>query len=267
VIPPRPSAARAVPQPGDDPTMDAMRDYLAGTALPPAPDLVARVQARIDREPDRTPPRRYLLALVRLRPRLAVGAFRQLLAVVRRRGSFPASVRLQALGLVLVTIVALTSIGIASAVGVQRLLDDGIDDPPPPTRPVPPERDDRSMTPSAFPSDERVPASPWPTPLDVSPAPTDRRERPSTTPRPTSADADPGGDVQATPRPTRRPTQRPKATDQPDPTDRPTHRPRRTERPEPTETPEADNGGDDGRDGEEETEPPDDIGMLAPLGI
>jgi hypothetical protein len=68
------------PQPGDppsverDPAMDALLEYLAATALAPAPDLASRIQVRIAQEPDRTPTRRFLLALVHLRLVAALGA-------------------------------------------------------------------------------------------------------------------------------------------------------------------------------------------------
>ncbi len=258
---PRPSDPGSAWPPAGDAVPDALLEYLATTAVRPSSDLTARIQARLEREPDRTPPRRYLLALVRLRPALALGAFRQLVRVANGSGRFPALVRAQAVGLVLATLLATVALSIGSAVGVQRLLDGPTDHAwPAPILPTPTERTDRSVTPSLAPSVPPEPASPSPTTR-----PTDGPDR---TARPTRAQDDPSRG-EATARPTARPTRRPRATERPEPT----RRPRATERPEPPETPEADDGDDhdddghDGPDDEQETEPPDDTGKLAPLDI
>ena len=251
---PRASGPDPASPPTAAPVPDALLEYLASTAVRPTPDLTARIQARLEREPDRTPPRRYLLALVRLRPTLALGAFRQLVRVANGGGRFPAGIRIQAFGLILATLLAMVAVGIGSVVGVQRLLDDRVDHERP--VPTPTERADRSVTPSLEP---RVPIDP------ASPSPTSRpTDRPDGTTRPARTQHDPARG-EATARPTARPTRRPT------PTARPTQRPRRTERPEPTETPESDDGDDagdghEGPDSEDETEPPDDTGMLGPLG-
>lgn len=265
---PRASRPDPVRPPAGDVPPDALLEYLASTAVRPTPDLATRIQARLEREPDRTPPRRYLLALLRLRPSLALGAFRQLVRVANGSGRFPAVVRAQAFGLVLATLFATVAVGIGSVAGVQRLLDDRTDHVlPAPILPSPTERADRSVPPSLEPS-----ASPAP----VSPSPAARpTDRPDPTARPTRTPEDEGPDA-ATARPTARPTRRPRATERSESTPRPTQRPRRTERPErpePTETPETEGGddhGDDGHeesDGDQETEPPDDTGMRLPLVI
>ena len=84
----------------------------------PAPDLARRVHAAISREPARTPPRRFLAALVGLRPAAARDAFRQSAGVALGRGRFPALVRAQALALVVLIVGVVGVAGVVGAVGV-----------------------------------------------------------------------------------------------------------------------------------------------------
>ena len=250
---------------GSDPAVEALLEYLATTAVTPPSDLTARIQARIAREPDRTPPRRYLLALLHLRLGTAAGAFRQLVGVVGGRGSFPALMRAQALGLVLVTLLAAAGLAAGAAVGVTKLVQDQRSThPTPPTRTLLPD-------PTGIPTPRRSEDLVTPTPsdgvhqLDATHRPTEPKQtpRPSRTPRPqqvggsdpthTPADATQRPDKTpraGRPEPTRTPHPTPKKTPRPDRTPRP------TEHPEPTETPESDDGSDGGH-GPGESDTPD----------
>ena len=265
---PRGSGPGQIPQPPDsDPAVEALLEYLSTTAVTPPADLTARIQARIAREPDRTPPRRYLLALLHLRLRTAAGAFRQLVSVAGGRGTFPALLRVQALGLVLVTVLAAVALGAGAVVGVTKLVQDRrVTDPTPhPTRTILP---GPTLSPTPRQADDLTTPVPSPSDgvhlLDASTPPVEptRTARPSKTPRQAGgSDATPH--PAKTPRverpePTRTPHPTPKKTLRPDRTPRPTERPERTERPEPTDTPESGDG--KGGNGPGESEAPDSHG-------
>lgn len=267
------------PQPGDqpgaehDPTMDALLEYLAATALAPAPDLASRIQVRIAQEPDRTPTRRFLLALVHLRLATALGAFRQLVRVAGGGGNFPALLRAQALGLVLVTTLSAVALGVGAAVSVQRVISERrgpVPTDPAPT--VPSRTTGPTLAPiaSAPPTDDL--GSPTPSPQadaplthpTPTPDPAAQADRPGKTQKPergssTTAHPTPRPQPTKTPRPTKTTRPQPTKTPRPGRTPHPTERPERTDRPEPTETPEPeDGGGHGGGDGAGETDKPDD---------
>jgi hypothetical protein len=262
---PRGSGQGQVPQrPGSDPAVEALLEYLATTAVTPPADLTARIHARIAREPDRTPPRRYALALLHLRLGTAAGAFRQLMGVAGGRGTFPGLIRVQALGLVLVTVLAAAALAAGAAVGVTKLVQEQRSThPTPPTQTILP-------GPTAKPTPRRSDdlASPAPSPSDtlhllVAPDPTpSRTPHPSRTPRPqdlSGADATPHPaktQKPSHPEPTRTPRPTPRKTPKPARTPRPTERPERTDRPEPTETPEAGDNSGKGGNGPGESEAP-----------
>ena len=254
-------------RPGSDPAVEALLEYLATTAVTPPADLTARIHARIAREPDRTPPRRYALALLHLRLGTAAGAFRQLIGVAGGRGTFPALIRMQALGLVLVTVLAAAALAAGAAVGVTRLVQEQrTTHPTPPTQTIlpgptakpTPRRSEGLRSPAPSPSDTLHLLAPDPTPS--------RTPHPSRTPRPQDvggADATPHPATTPKaghPEPTRTPHPTPRKTPKPARTPRPTERPERTRRPEPTETPEAEGGGGNGGSGPGQSEAPDDHG-------
>ncbi len=257
-------------RPGSDPAVEALLDYLATTAVTPPADLTGRIHARIAQEPDRTPPRRYLLALLHLRLRTAAGAFRQLVGVAGGRGTFPAVLRVQALGLVLVTVLTVAALGAGAAVGISRLVQDRrvTDITPHPTQSVLP---GPKTTPTPRASDDLIVQEASPRSSEPSETPS-RTPHPSRTPRPQRATG--SEPTHAPVAPSQHPTRTPKAghpepTRTPHPTStrtpRPTKtpRPERTQRPEPTETPASgDDGGHGGHDGEGpgETDGPDDHG-------
>ena len=265
-----PGQGQGIQLAASDPAVEALLEYLATTALAPPADLTARIQARIAQEPDRTPPRRYLLALLHLRLRTAAGAFRQLVGVAGGRGSFPALMRAQAIGLVLVTVLAAAALGAGAVTGVTKLVEERrVSDPSPhPTRTF---TADPTATPTALPSDGVHL-------LDASPRTAEPTETPSKTPRPSRSPRPPQiggsdpthGPSDATPHPeksprvghpepTRTPRPTPTKTPKPKKTPRPTERPERTDRPEPTETPESGDGGGGGH-GPGESEAPDEQG-------
>ncbi len=198
--------------------------------------------ARIAREPDRTPPRRFVLAVSHLRMRSAVGAFRQLLRVTVGQGHFPVLLRAQALGLVLLTVVGAAVLGAGAAAGVARLLQDQ----PGLTEMAPDESPDTNRVSIPAPSDAMKSTRPERTPPAAdrtlqAPQPT---TRPARAARPTAA-PDGATKVSSTPGPTRRPG--PTRTPRPERTPHPTERPTPTDEAEPTETPESeDHGGGDG---------------------
>ncbi len=255
-----------------DPTMDALLEYLAGTALAPAPDLASRIQARIAQEPDRTPTSRFLRALVHLRLATALGAFQQLVRVAGGKGSFPALMRAQALGLVLVTALSAVALGVGAAASVQRVIFERHG--PVPTEPVPnlpsptegptplssasppPTDDPRSPTPT--PPAEPLRTQPTPSPDATPGAQGDRAGRTQKPGSDTGSGSGPTARPTKTPRPVRTPRPEPTRTPRPTRTPHPTERPEPTDRPEPTETPEpGDGGGHGGEGGARETESPD----------
>jgi hypothetical protein len=270
--PRRPSASPEPQHPGGDPAVNALLEYLAATSMSPPPDLTTRIHARIALEPDRTPPRRFVLALLHLRLATAIGAFRQVVQVAAGRGRFPTLIRAQALGLVLVAALGAVALGMGAAAGLQRLFEEHPN--PTPSLPTPTLPSPASPMPT---TDGVVVRSPVPSPDMATPGPSPLAEsrvaqptpatpeRPRATVKPSKAGSD--AVSRATPRPaaTPRPTPRPRPEQRPEPTPRPTHKPQATEHPEPTETPEADghDGGDDsgggdggGEDAPDETDPP-----------
>ncbi len=243
---PRPSdtwsARPAGPPTGDDPRerdalnrdaldREALGDLLdafaRSTDIRPAPDLARRIHATISREPARTPPRRFLAAILALRPGAARDAFRQLAGVAVGRGRFPAVVRVQALALVALTVAGLGMAAVGGAVGIVRMVESlEVDHRP----------------------EQQLLHSPTPPPLaSMSPArPTDAR--------PTDARRSAPPTPEATPRASDEPPATETATQRPPQTKAPvqTKAPRQTDAPRATKRPDRDD--DDRR----KTEEPDD---------
>jgi len=255
--------------------------YARFTDVQPAPDLSRRIAMRIAAEPARTPPRRFLAALGAFRLARARDAFAQTAGVAFGRGRFPALVRAQALGLVVLAVGTVGVAGIAGAVGVTQVIDRFQD------QQVVVEREDEAPSPSLSvepsPSPSESPGAPAPSP-STSPEPsespepsdappTDARETDDSsgpgvrrTAEPTErAATTPGSDDKATPRPartakptakptpreTRRPRLTPKPTRRPSPEPEDTDEPRETEEPDDpaeSEAPDDDNSGP-GKDG------------------
>jgi len=254
----RPSSAGHPGGPALDPLEDLLVGYVRATEISPAPDLAARIHARIAADPARTPPRRFVAAVWALDAGRALGAFRQTLGSALGHGRFPALVRVQAMGLVLLTLLVVGAGVVIGAMGVSTLLRGPqpapvviAPSPSPwsgPTTPVPTVSPDTTPSPGIItPSPTPLPSQPDqpPVPSPTSPVPeTSRTRRPTLGPEGT-----PGPGV--TPRPTRQPT--PEPLDTP----RPTRSPRPPATPEPAETPEAGDpsdagdAGDDARSGDE----------------
>jgi hypothetical protein len=207
-------------------------EAFAGTQVgAPSADFEDRVMAAVALE---APPR----------PVAAGGFLAGLLLMVRDAwritwsGDRPMAVRAQALGLVLLVLLAVGSTGTLAAVGVSRLLDgDRATGPtlePSPVTPTP------SLLPTSGPS-----ASPTPT-LTPGPSPTPSSE-PSDTPEPSEtseATDDHGGSggteqPAASAKPTTKPTKTPRPSETPDAEDtpEPDDTPHPSETPEPDDTP------------------------------
>ena len=232
----RASGATAGRQPSGDPVVEQLLAYVAATDIPPAASLASRIQARVAQEPAQTPSRRFVVALVALSPGRAWAAFRQAAGAAFGRGSFPAAVRVQALALMLVTVLAVGALGAGGAIGLDTLV--RRPDQPAPT--VPPNVVPATLLPTASPvvTPSLVSPSPSGNLTGHEPGPTPSASQPPTqgttsTPAPLHT---PAPDV--TPRSTHRPgpTPTPRPTHTPLPTPRPPHTPRPTETPEPTET-------------------------------
>lgn len=216
-------------------TMTQLLDrYAASTDVAPPPDLASRIRARIALEPVPTPPRRFVAALGSLAPRAALAAFRHSVGAAFGRGRFPAVVRAQALGLVLLVVLSVGALG-AGGVVVLRSVIEGPDR----TSPAVPQPSD--VRPSSSPSDGlAVDASPdasaTPAPRHTArPTPTATPSRPEDTPQPTRSPRS-----TPTPTPTSTPTRKPRVTPTPEPTDdsqEPPKTPRPTKTPPPTRTP------------------------------
>ena len=95
---------------------------MAATDIPPAPTLTARIQARVALEPRQTPVRRFVVALMALKLGRAWFAFGQAAGAAVGRGTFPAMVRVQALALMLVAVMAVGALGAGGAIGLDALV-------------------------------------------------------------------------------------------------------------------------------------------------
>lgn len=257
-------------QAGHDPAVDALLDYLASTVVTPSADVVARIQARVEREPDRTPPRRFVFALLHLRLRIAAGAFRQLVRVAQGQGRFSTLLRAQALSLVLLSVLATTALVAGAAVGITQLVQDRRTPAmPTPTMVTDPDRTSTPSpaleTPRPTDADTIQLVDPTPRKSGRTPVPASRTSRPEAGRRPSRTTApERAGD--ADPEATRRPARTSQPTERPDPvrTPKPEKTPRPTKQPEQTEPPDDDEGDDDGdghdeddRDGDGEPDAPD----------
>jgi hypothetical protein len=269
-----PGPAGRTPPPVD-PLESLLEGYARSTEITPAPDLSRRVHAAISREPARTPPRRFLVALFGFRLAAARDAFAQTAGVAVGRGRFPALVRAQAMALVILTLGVVGVGAVGAAVGLRGVVD-GLDLDPPPVQVVVSPSPSPSASPTASPSPSPSPspsasssASPSPT-VSPSPEPTDEpTEDPTDDPtaeptenttvqvRRTQA---PDDETKATPKPTQRPRATakptPKATREPKETEKPRRTSRPTKTPKPAETEKPDDDDDD--DDPDETDEPDD---------
>lgn len=239
-------------QPAATDPLESMFDaYARSTDITPAPDLTRRIHAAISREPARTPPRRFIVALFSLKLAAARDAFAQTAGVAFGKGRFPALVRAQALALVALTLGVVGLAAVGGAIGLRQVVDRFDVDDQAPTELV------ASPSPSTLPS---LVASPSPSPSDApSPSPSavpsaSPSAAPTESPDPTEEVTDDPTD-DPTPDPTKdggveprrtqepdggdketpRPTQKPRATAKPTP--RPTREPRETEKPEKTPKP------------------------------
>jgi hypothetical protein len=227
------------PQPSGDPIVDGLLAYAAATDIAPAPTLATRIHARVGQEPRQTPVRRFVVALLALKLGRAWFAFKQAAGAAIGRGSFPAMVRVQALALMLVAVMAMGALGAGGAMGLDALVRPPVH--PAPT--LPPGLVKPSLVPSTMPLVSPEPASPSPS-IDTTiqrPGPTTDTGNvpPGSTPTPTPRDGQhtprPGHTPAPTPRPI--PTPRPTHTPQPGETPKPTHTPKPTLTPKPTRMP------------------------------
>lgn len=204
-------------------------------AVSASPELVDRIMAAVASEPLPAPAQSARRAVRSGRLGAAIAAVLDAWHVARSGGR-PIALRVQALSLVLVVLVAIGSLGGLVAVGTYNLLG-----PRPAESPIPVASPEPTPTPSPTPSPTSS-ASPSPTPSpSASPS-----ESPSESVAPTSTpQGDSGGGSGARPTPTRtpRPTARP--TDTPEPTSTEDHGGGGGETPQPTD----DSGGGSGGGG------------------
>src|SRR5262245_50781062 len=142
----------AGPDGGVDPIAQLLERYTASTHVSPPRGLAERIKGRIAEEPASTPPRRFVAALGTGSLLPMVAALGESAGAIVGIGRFGALVRLQALGLVLVVVMALGSVVGSAGALVTRIVA-----PPMPPAPVMP------LSPTVPPPPPSASPSPEPT--------------------------------------------------------------------------------------------------------